>query len=291
MTRKLIRIEVLVFSCFLLMNSPAYSRTIFNYVGKEDQNDQRQLFIKDVLTLALTKTSKKVDDFKLITRTAGENTSRLFRQMDQNTYQNFFYNSSINNDILKKYHVINFPIDLGLTSYRVAFISNEKSLSNCEQVKLSDIKKRLTIQGIGWLDSDILKFNGFNVHPIPRYEQMFEMMKKNRASYFFRGIDEIKLEIDTHPKLSVDSCFALYYPLPRFFITNKDNVNNAKRIEEGLKIAFKDGSYQSLWWRHFKESIEIARINKRKIFKLENPFISNLPSGYQKYNLKLMHQN
>jgi hypothetical protein len=280
-------LSVGIFLIYLIFFS-VISKTVFNYVGKEDRYDKRQLFIKDVLKLALIKTSEKHGDFSLITNTSGENAARLFKQMDKNVYKNFFFNASITNDILAKYHVIKFPVDRGLTSFRVAFISSDERTFDCKKVNLENIKRNVTIQGIGWLDTDILKFNGFNVYAISHYKQMFKMIEKSRASFFFRGINEIQQELNTYPSIKLEPCFALHYQLPKFFITNKENIRNAKRIELGLKKAFEDGSYQQLWDKYFKEVISLSNINERQIFELDNPFISKLTNHYQKYNFKLI---
>lgn len=287
MAAKILSIGVILLT---LIHFPSISNTVFNYVGMEGRYDKRHLFIQEALKLALIKTKANFGDFELISSTAGENTSRLFKQMDENVYQNFFFKASITNDILDNYHVIKFPIDLGLTSYRVAFISDDEEIIDCKQINFEDIKNKITIQGIGWLDTDILKFNGFNIYSVSHYEQMFKMLENNRAAYFFRGIDEIHLEMSAYPDIKLEPCFALHYPLPRFFITNKENVKNAERIELGLKKAFEDGSYQDLWELHFKKAILLSNISERQIFELENPYISKLTTHYQKYSFNLIFE-
>lgn len=68
---------------------------------------------------------------------------------------------------------------------------------------------------------------------------------------------------------------------------NKKNVALKKRIEEGLQIAYKDGSLQSVFQKYHASSIQFAKLKKRKIFRIENPLIKKLPKDYEQYLYKL----
>lgn len=51
-------------------------------------------------------------------------------------------------------------------------------------------------------------------------------------------------------------------------------------------MAYKDGSLQKLWESNYKESIDLAKLHKRKIFKIKNPSLGNLDSSYEQYFYK-----
>lgn len=262
----------------------AHSTQVYTYVGAEYTNDPRHLYIKSLIKLALNKTKNEFGSFILKKTDQNENPARLFKQIDNNTYENFFFSASITDEILKKYHVIEIPVYRGSISYRIAFTNKKIS---CSKMTVEKIKESTTIQGVGWLDSKILKANGFQMEEISHYDQMFKMIIHNRVDYFYRGINEITHELNLYPKLIVEPCFALHYPLPKFFITNIKNRNNADRLELGLEGAYKDGSFIKLWQDHFLANIKKLKLNERKLIELNNPFIKTINNDYKKYNFKV----
>ncbi len=192
---------------------------------------------------------------------------------------------------MNNYNVIKFPLDRGVTGYRIAFTTQKNAQKKCDNININDIAEQLTVQGLGWLDTDILKYNHFNVYGVARSQQMFQMIKYKRAQYFFRGINELFYESNRFPNQFIEACFALKYPLPRFFITNKRDNKIAKRIEIGLKMAFKDGSLIKLWKKHYLENIRWVNMKERQIFELQNPFIKTLDDEYLQYNFKFSELN
>ncbi|GAC22041.1 hypothetical protein [Paraglaciecola arctica] len=264
---------------------------LFTYKGPESKEDQRFIYMQKVLELALNKTKSEYGDFELQATTEGINQGRLLLQMDKNVYSNYFFRVSVTDELLENYHVIKFPIDRGISGYRVAFTNSQRKKNYCLIKNKEGISKAIIAQGIGWLDTDILKHNGLNVYAIANYKSIFEMLSLDRVDLFFRGINEIKAEYEiervTYPNLVIEPCIALYYPLPRFFVTDKQNINNANRIEKGLKIAFEDGSFIMLWEEYFRDSIELVNLQSRTLIKLDNPYIQNLDSNFEKYNYPL----
>jgi len=278
-----IQLVIVMAVCFCCLNIE--SKTVFTTVGGEGPTDIRHLYNTKLLELALTKTIAEFGDFELAATNQNENYPRLLQQLDKGIYKNFFLKASVTDDILEKYHVIKIPVDRGVTGYRIAFTSQKNIENHCKHISFKSIKNKLSVQGIGWLDTKILEYNQFNVYGASKYEQMFRMIERKRVSYFFRGINEIYDELDKYPNMSIEPCFALKYSLPRFFITNKKNIKNAQRIEIGLKKAFKDGSYIKLWNVFFKDSIQLSNLKERQIFELENPYIKTLDNDYLKYNV------
>lgn len=283
--------KILLIICCYLLSSPLAAKTVFTYVAKATMEDPRTSYEKSVLELALKKTKAEYGDFELIPSDSGVTKARLQIQMKQGRYDNYFFKMSITDKILADYNVINFPIDLGLVGYRIAFI-HQSNLQNLIKVtKLDELKDLTIIQGIGWLDSDILHANGLTVSNVTNKTSMFKMVALNRADLYFRGLNEIKNEIlynkPIYPEVEIEPYILLHYPLPRFFVTSKENVHNAKRVELGLKRAYEDGSLIKLWESVYLEDIQFINLNKRHIIELENPFINTLDPSYKKYNYKL----
>jgi len=61
-----------------------------------------------------------------------------------------------------------------------------------------------------------------------------------------------------------------------YFFVNKKNVKLASRLERGLNITLKDGSFKKLFFHYHEPFIKQANLDKRKLFILKNP---NLPEG------------
>ncbi|WJG10297.1 hypothetical protein [Aliiglaciecola sp. LCG003] len=244
-----------------------------------------------MLELALTKTKTEYGDFELRKVEGDINLGRLMKQMGKGVYTNFFFKVSITDDLLANFHVLKFPIDRGISGYRIAYAHKDTGEQLCSMYNEESLKRLILVQGTGWLDSSILGYNGFNVYNVSNYESMFDMVDTKRADLFFRGINEIGLEkgyLDGHYKnLVVEPCLAFYYPLPRFFVTNKNNLKNGARVELGLRKAFEDGSFIKLWEEYFLANIERANVSERNIIQLENPFIKTLDEQYKKYNYPL----
>jgi len=170
------------FLCLILFFSPfiVLSKTVVTYAGEGGG----PRYLKTLLELALEKTKSEFGAFELVSTNRNENYPRLLRQLDRGVYENFVMKVSVTDEILNKYNVISFPLDRGVTGYRVAFSSLKNGQKKCENINLNNIEAQITVQGIGWLDTDILKYNRFNVYAISRAQQMFEMIEFNRATFF-----------------------------------------------------------------------------------------------------------
>ena len=276
----------------MCLSYSAFAKTVFSFKGAETSIDRRFVYVKKVLELALEKTKAEYGDYELNATYNGVNVGRILRLMEQQSESNFFFKASMTNEIAQRFLAIPFPIDRGVAGYRVAFIRDGQQSRYCSTQTLASIKFKMSIvQGIGWLDGDILSANGLNVYKISNYDKMFEMVSMGRIDAFFRGVNEIETEWEIRrsqlPDLRIEPCIAFHYPLPRFFITNKDNKVNAQRIMTGLERAYEDGSFNELWHELFLDSIKLVGLANRQIIELDISYISEIDTSYQKYNVDL----
>jgi hypothetical protein len=260
--------------------------TVFTYRTPESAADARYNYDNAVLRLALEKTKAKWGPYKLV-GSAVMNFSRAMEDIKSGTTPNFFLKQSyeakmreMNIDFAK------FDIDRGIVGWRVCFTS-KAGIEKLKKVKtLDDLKKVTHGQGLGWADTGILRSQGFTVEEVGSYESLFQMVAKERFDLFCRGANELLEEWEGHKNIEglvYDKTIAIQYPLPRFFWTNKANKDGIRRIEEGLNLAWKDGSLQKEWLKNYKDSIRFTNLQKRKIFRLENPNLQGLDYDWKPF--------
>ncbi len=270
---------------FVFLGDFAIAKTIYTYNNTQNEHDTRKLYELEVLKTALEKTKDKYGEYELVA-SPRMNLKRAITTLKLNLIKNFILKMSITKELLDELAYANFPIDRGIVGYRVSFISPKMKDKIDDYNTLEKLRTLRIGQGIGWLDVDILKHNGFNVKIISDYEALFNMTALNRIDLFSRGINEILGEYKSfkHIKnLDYDRSFVLYYPLPRFFFTHKSNEKEMKRINEGLIIAYKDGTLNKIFDKYYKKSIDFLHLENRKIYKLENPFLKDIDNSYEKY--------
>lgn len=255
----------------------AFPITEVNIVLPKSSNDTRESYYVDLLKLSLDKTKIKFGDYKLNIKKEDISRQRLATYLAEgNSFVDVIWTGT-NIEREKSMLPVRIPLLKGLKGMRLLIINkhNQNLFSNIDNVE--DLKKLVAIQGVDWPDTAILKANGFKVDTSPNYEGMFKLIDTGRADYFPRAINEPYDEINLHKNLSlmVESKIVLYYFLPNFFFVNVKKSALRDRIEEGLKIAISDGSFDNLFYNH-PSNIALKTINfsKMKIFKLENPFLS-----------------
>ena len=184
---------------------------------------------------------------------------------------------------------IRIPINRGLIGYRVLVIKKDRQADFDQVQTLDDLKKFTAIQGIGWIDIEILKHAGLKVET-GKYDTIFKMAQMGRIDYIPRGIAEgyaeIKAHADTEPDLTIEKGLLLKYKSDFLFYTNKKNEALAQAIEKGFKIAYQDGSYMELFNSHpfIQDALKQANLANRRVLTLESIHLSAedqaIPSMY-----------
>jgi hypothetical protein len=256
----------------------------------ETAADKRKDYPNAAVKLALDKTQTKYGNYTL-KYTVQMNTQRLLAAARADILPNLLVQSVYDDAFFAKKGLafIDIPFDLGITSYRICFI-NPAIQDELKKIKsIEDLKRFSIVQGMGWPDTRILRHNGFKVIESNSYDGLFKMIPARRADLFCRGINELKNEYSDYKNLSglsYDKSFALFYPLPRYFYLNENNHELKARIEEGIKIAYTDGSLKRLLFEYYADDIKFSTIPQRHIFELENPSLKGLDSKYKDYLLK-----
>jgi hypothetical protein len=149
---------------------------------------------------------------------------------------------------------IKIPTTRGLIGYR-KFIIRRQDQTKFDQVKsLHELRKFFACQGTNWPDTDILNNAQLPVTTSPLLENLYKMLVAKRCDYFPRGyhdyVNELAAREGQYPELVSYEKLMLYYPFAVYFYTNKNNIELATWIEQGLNIAIEDGSFLKLMETH-----------------------------------------
>lgn len=274
--------------CLLILSLNSQANLIIHYMPTEDSQDQRLVYILELLKLALSKnaSASEVIEFKPLPGSVSY--ARAIHEMKRDTYENYFTPGGVNIEQLGTDNLISvdFPLDHGLLSYRICFVS-PKSKDKISQVSSLDELQQFTIaQGTNWPDPPILKKNGFTVIEVPIYTSLFKMVVSNRIDLVCRGINELRVEYQAfkhYGNLLYDESFVLIYTMPYKLYFNKSSARLVSRIENGIKKANQDGSLKRLFDKHFSEDLKFAQLYKRKRFYLKSGYENSFSTIYRSY--------
>jgi hypothetical protein len=273
---------------FLLFSITSQANLVIHYMPTEDPNDHRLTYILDLLQLALSKNAPPDEVIQFKSLPTSLSYARAIHEMKRNTYENYFTPGGVNIEQLGTGNLIavDFPIDHGLLSYRICFVS-PKSRDKVSKVNSIEELRRFTIaQGTNWSDVSILKNNGFTVIEVPVFTSLFKMVMSNRIDLVCRGINELRKELEafgSYGNLLYDQSFVLIYTMPYQLYFNQASAELVARIEAGIMQAQKDGSLQQLFNGHFGEDIKFAELDKRRRFYLKTGYEDSFSETYRRY--------
>ncbi len=243
----------------------------------------------ELLHLALNKTRDIYGDFEVVHSRLNPNVARSAQLLEFNARENGIRSFTYSEKLVKKHNLdyVRFPIYRGVLGYRTCFTS-EKLAPALEHLKATeDLKQLIHAMGVGWQDEQILEENGFKVTSVPNFDSIFKMVAMGRVDLFCRGTSEVLYEYIKYSHmqgLAYDRHIAIHYPIPMFFFASKENQELIQRITEGLKIAYKDGSFNKLWSKRFSGGIHFSKLYDRKIFYLDNKNTFPIDFNYEVFN-------
>lgn len=276
----------------LAMVSFGFSLTVFGEVSeqmneplellvrpnKKDGESAHKLFKNQLLELVLLKTQEKYGDFSIKEYPRKIKQGRVIAFIKQN--EKFRIIATMDSPKRRKdVRPIEIPIYKGLFGYRI-FIIRKEDQSLFSKIKTKEqLQALIAIQGHDWPDSDILEKAGFGLRRSPNYNGIFKMLRLKRGDYFPRGVHEPWQEIKRQKDrmLAIEESLLIQYNAPFYFFVGYQDRELYNRIEEGLLMVIKDGSFDELFYNHLeiKTIFEKAKIGNRKIFKINNDAISN----------------
>lgn len=229
----------------------------------------------DLLLEAVEHTNAKYGPATLRPSARLMNEARYLQELQQGNLDVIW--SSTTEERERQMLAVCIPLDKGLLGYRIALIPADRQAAVAGVRDLAGLRRLRVGQGLGWGDIPLYRYNGIKVTEAG-YELLFSMLDKKRFDLFPRGIGEIFSEFDSrspsYPGLAVDKTLLLYYPWPYYFFFNRERgAELAKRVEEGMRLMLKDGSYDRFFLRHYGAAIRRAELDNRTLIRLENPML------------------
>ena len=141
---------------------------------------------------------------------------------------------------------------------------------------LEELRKLTMGSGPHWTDTNIMQANGFHIVEGSNYAGLFKMLAAGRFDFMSRGVHEAGYDLAAYADfgLVLENSLLLKYdnPVQYSFYVNKKNTLLADRIERGLKIAQKDGSFDELFDQipSLKNGMDLYKSSTRKIIELNS---------------------
>lgn len=168
---------------------------------------------------------------------------------------------------------VRIPLDKGMTGWRLALV-RQSDLGRFAAIgQVADLAHFQAGLGYDWAETAVLRANGLPVVTGNNTDRLHAMLAAHRFDYFPRPVRQAWVEARQHASLSlaVEPHLALHFPSAVYFFVNPANTELAGVLEQGLRNAIADGSFE----RKFQESngpyIQRAALAQRRILRLHNP--------------------
>lgn len=269
---------LLLWASLLTFSYPALARptaTIF-YPPPESPSDNRYDDILEIIRTALIKTSEQYGPARLVPADQTMNEARAFHELELDRTLTLAWGST-SRERETRLLPVRIPLRKGILGWRLCLVDHARAQSLPKIETLDDLRKLTLGQGVGWGDAAVYRQSGVGVVLAPNYESLFSMLSAGRFDLFPRGLTEAYAELEKRSQLrgsvEVASGFAIYYPWPYYLFVNRANTELASRLEAGLEIMIKDGSFDAIFRRYNADRIKRADLHHRKIIRLDNPLL------------------
>lgn len=172
--------------------------------------------------------------------------------------------------------VLPFPLDLGLSGYRVMLVRRDRLAQLRAARSLDDLRALRFGQGPDWIDNYILRAAGLQVVEA-EFMALFRMLEAGRFDAFPLGADEAELLLARFQSLAPSAVlltdWCLHYRFARVFAVREDQTQVYDLLHEGLSRIFADGRAQGILARDPRVGPLITgrRRLPARVFDLPNP--------------------
>lgn len=262
---------ILMWWCILLVPDVMAASELLRYPPPASIHDKRSDYLLAVLQLALDEADAEVT---LQPFPEAMNKARAIKLLNNGSLDVVWMTS--NREREQTLRPIRICLYKGLAGWRLALIHKERLAEFAAIHDLATLRQLSVGQQEDWADVPVLRRGGFRVITVPKYDQLFSMLQKQRFDWFSRNVLEIWDEEQTYGRhqLVIEPHLLLRYPMAYYFFVRKDNEALAQRIEQGLLRAIADGRFDRLFNAYFGAALQRAQLDQRLLLTLPN---SDLP--------------
>jgi hypothetical protein len=263
--------------CIMAVNTAIAAQTLRVAISNPeivDINDTKYYY-ENLLTLALEKTRKTDGDFVIDHKPNNGGASRERAILEAGAGIDVTWGTATAERV-ETMRVVPVNLLKNMNNFRVLLINAKNQAAFNGVNSLQDLQKFSAGGGAQWTDTAILKANGINVKTTTSYQGVIKMLAAERFDFMSRGLYEVNFDLTSHPDLALalETHVLLKYenPLRFCFFVNKNNPKLADRIERGLKIAKKDGSFDNLFNQipSLRQGMELLKNSQRTAIILTN---------------------
>ena len=274
-----------LFSC---VSSSSNTNSVVTEVNFWNGNKStvRQKYELDMLNAALLASSNKYGPYHIQVSYNNydgvEGEANVFRVKKYDLFATPAGNPKLQNE---KKRIVPVALMKGILGYRIAIIREEmadtfKGIFSAEQLQALNV-------GIpdGWGDAKIFKANKYGVTETGTYADIFTRLLNKEFDYFSLGANEVESAFMSNAAelggLTIDDSLVLYYPFPVVFYVNPVRNKLADRLQYGLQIMIKEGTYDKIFAQYFGDKVASLKLKERNVFRLNNPVLHQSMQGYQ----------
>ncbi|WP_440875020.1 substrate-binding periplasmic protein [Thalassotalea sp. PLHSN55] len=258
--------------CFFSVHCTANDE--IRYVDSKEYPDPKTRYFVDLLTLALEKTKKDFGEYTLTPVAIEMAQARTSSMLENNKIIDLTWRMT-SKDLEQRLTAIYVPLLKGMMGYRIFIIRANEQNKFSKNISFEQLTSMSVGQGYNWPDSDILEHNSFDV--VRGYDNyLLKMLAKKRFDYFPRALHEPWHEVQGNSDLTVEQHLLLKYVSPIYFFVNNNNKRLIDRLNKGMAAIVASGEMDELFNNHpiTANIIEKSKPNRRSVFVLENPLIS-----------------
>ncbi len=254
-----------------------YAKDIINYSWYKPERIQLTYdkYYQDLLELVLEISKDQYGEYELNLVSAGVSQDHMVELARREKLINLMWTMT-SKEREQKLIPIRIPLLKGLGGCRIALINKADQARFSALADEKALSQLVAGQGAMWPDTEILRYNHFQVATSVDQFSLLPMLTKHRFDYYPRALHEAITEAKQHSELAIEQRFLFYYDSPFFFFVSKQNPRIADRIEYGLNKAIADGTFEQFFNNHPVTSgvIAAAKIPQRQLIYLDNPLLT-----------------
>lgn len=239
----------------------------------------RQRYEREILDAILKATQETHENYRIqesLIDYSGTQESRAFSEKNHHLLVTVAGNQKFKND---EKILISQPIAKNLLGYRIPII-RKKDAAIFDNLKDVSVLKKL-VHGIPetWSDATVFRHNDYNVSEEGNFEDIFDRLHNKNFDYVTFGANEVETVFTERAlkfeSLMISKNMMFFYPFPLVFYVNPTMPDLANRIDEGLQRIINSGELDLIFYRYYPTIVEKLNLEKRTLFVLQNPLISD----------------